>query len=174
MNKENNAKLYKIELNDMGDYIDISTADQELFDRFRETFKQITDAAKDLPRRYREIDKVRAVPTHENKIVEKIRIKVRFYEESAEKIDSIFEQGTLKKYFRSLYEEIPDFMPGTECFIDFYDRIIPVLEGLFGRKVDDSEKKRIRSMGKYVNFDGQISGGNKVAPRRGKRYGKKH
>lgn len=174
MSKKNDSRLFKIELNDKGDYIDISTADQELFDKFRETYKQIADAAKDLPRRYEEIDNVRVIPGHENKTVEKIRAKVRFWEEAAEKIDCIFGQGTLKKYFRSLYEEIPDFMPGTECFIDFYDQMVPALEKLFGCRVDDSEKARIRSMGKYVNFDGQISGGNKVAPRRRKRYGKKH
>ncbi|MBD5489279.1 MAG: hypothetical protein HDR13_10905 [Lachnospiraceae bacterium] len=174
MNKENNAKLYKVELNDMGDHIDISTGDTELFDRFRETYKQIAEAAKDLPRRYGEIDKVRTIPGHENKIVEKIRIKVRFCKESAEKIDGIFGQGTLRKYFSSLYEEIPDFVPETECFIDFYNQMIPVLEGLFGCRVDDSEKKRIRSMRKYVNFDGQISGGNKVVLNRRKRHGEKH
>ncbi|MDE7133016.1 MAG: hypothetical protein K2O65_14710 [Lachnospiraceae bacterium] len=174
MNKENNAKLYKIELNDMGDHIDISTGDTELFDRFRETYKQIADAAKDLPRRCEEIDKVRAIPGHENKIVEKIWINVRFCKESAEKIDDIFGQGTLKKYFRSLYEKIPDFVPEANCFIDFYDQMIPVLEKLFGRKVDDSEKERIRSMGKYVNFYGQTPGGDKVVPNRRKRYGKKH
>lgn len=173
MNKENDAKLYKIELNNMRDYIDILTVDQELFDRFLETYRQIADAAKDLPRRYEEIDNVRVIPGHENKMIEKIRAKLRFCEESVEKIDSIFGQGTLKKYFRSFYEEIPDFVPFTKCFIDFYDQMVPVLEELFERRVDDCEKERIRYMGKYVDFDGQIPGGNKVAPRRKKRRRKK-
>lgn len=174
MSKESNLGLYKIELNNMGDYIEISTLDTGLFDRFVETYKQIVNTAKDLPRKYKEIDKVCIIFGHENSIVEKIRIRVRFFEESAKKIDSIFSQDALKKYFRSLYEEIPDFMPETKCFIDFYDHMIPVLEELFGHIVDDSEKEYIRSMGRYVYFDGQTSGGNKVVPNRRKRYGKKH
>lgn len=152
MSKEGNLGLYKIELNNMGDYIEISTADTGLFDSFVETYKQIADAAKDLPGRYREIDKVRVIPGHENKTVEKIRVKVRFCEESAEKIECIFGQGTLKKYFRSLYEEIPDFMPGEECFIDFFEQIAPVLERLFERKISEGYKKRIRSMGQHISF----------------------
>ncbi len=150
MNKESNSGLYKIELNDMGDYIEISTADAGIFDRFVETYRQIVSAAKELPRRYREIEKVRVIPGHENKTVEKIRANVRFYEESAEKIDLVFGQGTLKKYFREHYEKIPDFMPRTEYFIDFFEQMVPVLEKLFGRKVDERDKKAVKSMSQYI------------------------
>lgn len=150
MSEESKSGLYKIELNDMGDYIEISTADTGLFDRFVETYRQIVNAAKDLPRRYREIEKVRVIPGHENKTVEKIRANVRFYEESAEKIDLVFGQGTLKKYFREHYEKIPDFMPKTEYFIDFFEQMSPVLEKLFGRKVDERDKKAVKSMSQYI------------------------
>lgn len=150
MSKESKSGLYKIELNNMGDYIEISTADTGLFDRFVETYRQIVSAAKELPRRYRAIEKVRVIPGHENKTVEKIRANVRFYEESAEKIDLVFGQGTLKKYFREHYEKIPDFMPGTEYFIDFFEQMAPVLEKLFGRKVDERDRKAVKSMTQYI------------------------
>lgn len=150
MEKESGVGLFKIELNKWGDYIEISTADTGIFDRFVETYRQIVSAAKDLPRRYREIEKVRVIPGHENKTVEKIRANVRFYEESAEKIDLVFGQGTLKKYFREHYEKIPDFMPGTEYFIDFFEQMAPVLEKLFGRKVDERDRKAVKSMTQYV------------------------
>lgn len=150
MSKESNLALYKIELNNMGDYIEISTADTGLFDSFVETYRKIVNAAKDLPRRYREIEKVRIIPGHENKTVEKARAHVRFCEESAEKIDLVFGQGTLKKYFREHYEKIPDFMPGTECFIDFFEQMVPVLERLFGRKVNERDKKAVKSMTQYI------------------------
>lgn len=150
MSEESNSGLYKIELNNMGDYIEISTADTGIFDRFVETYRQIVSAVKELPRRYREIEKVRAIPGHENKTVEKIRVNVRFYEESAERIDLVFGQGTLKKYFREHYEKIPDFMPGTECLIDFFEEMASVLENLFGRKVDERDRKAVKSMTQYI------------------------
>lgn len=152
MRKESNLGLYKIELNNMGDYIEISTADTGLFDRFVETYMQIASAAKDLPRRYREIDKVRVIPGHESRTVEKIRAKVKFCEESAERIDLVFGQETLRKYFREHYEKIPDFMPGTECLIDFFENMVPVLEKLFGRKVNERDKADIMSMSQYTDL----------------------
>lgn len=150
MEKESGVGLFKIELNNQGDYIEISTADTGIFDRFVETYRQIVNVAKDLPKRYKEIEKVRVIPGHENKTVEKIRANVRFYEESAEKIDLVFGQGTLKKYFREHYEKIPDFMPGTECFIDFFEGMAPVLENLFRRKVKERDKKAVKSMSQYI------------------------
>lgn len=152
MSKERNLGLYKIELNNMGDYIEISTAYTGLFDSFVETYKQIADAAKALPEKYREIEAVHVIPGHENKTVEKIRANVKFCEESVEKIERVFGQGTLKKYFRDHYEKLPDFMPGTECFIDFFEQIAPVLERLFGRKINEGYKKRIKSMGQHISF----------------------
>lgn len=173
MNKENNAKLYKIELNNLGNYIDISTTDTGLFDRFVAGYRQIADMAEGLPQKYKEIKQRYEHPCVE-KTVEIARINVGFSEAAIKTIDDIFGKGTIKKYFGKLYKEIPDFMPGTECFIDFYDQMLPILEKLFDRRIDDSEKERIRSMGQYVYFGGQASGGNKVVQNRRKRYGKKH
>lgn len=150
MEKESGVGLFKIELNNQGDYIEIPTTDTGVFDRFVETYRQIVNSARELSGRYREIDEARVLPGHENKTVEKIRANVRFYEESVEKIDHVFGQGTLKKYFREHYEKIPDFIPGTECFIDFFERMVPVLENLFGRKVDERDRKAVKSMSQYI------------------------
>lgn len=173
MNKENNAKLYKIELNEMGDHIDISTTDTDLFDRFVAGYRQIADMAEGLPQKYKEIKQRYKQPCIE-KTLEIARTNVGFSKAAIKIIDDILGESTIKKYFRSFYEEITDWIPDTECFIDFYGHIAPALEKLFERRVDENEKERIRSMGQYLSFNGQISGGNKAATRRRKRYGKKH
>lgn len=172
MNKENNAKLYKIELNNMGDYIDISTADTDLFDRFVAGYRQIADIAEDLPQKYKEIEQRYTRPCI-GKTVEIARTNVSFSKVAIKIIDDILGKGTIKKYFNKLYKEVTDFMPGTECFIDFYDNIAPVLEELFGRRVDDSEKERIRSMGQYIYFGSHNTGNNKTVHNRRKRREKK-
>lgn len=173
MNKENNAELHKIELNNMGDYIDISTTDTDLFDYFVAGYLRIADMAEGLPQKYKEIKQRYERPCVE-KTVEIARANVGFSEAAIKIIDDTLGKDTIKKYFNKLYKEIPDFMPGTECFIDFYDNIAPILEELLRRRVGDSEKERIRSMGQYVYFGRQASGGNKVVPNRRKRYGKNH
>lgn len=101
MSKESKSGLYKIELNNMGDYIEISTADTGLFDRFVETYRQIVSAAKELPRRYREIEKVRVIPGHENKTVEKIRANVRFCEKRLKRLTSFLDREHLRNIFAS-------------------------------------------------------------------------
>lgn len=172
MGKENDARLFKIELNDAGDHIDISTADTDLFDRFVAGYRQIADMAEGLPQKYKEIEQKYEKPCVE-KTVEIARTNVGFSEAAIKIIDDIFGESTIKKYFNKLYKELPDFLPGTECFIDFYDQMAPVLERLFERRVDESEKERIRSMGQYLSFNGQTLYGNKAVSNRRKRRRKK-
>ena len=98
MNKENNAELYKIGLNDMGDYIDISTADTDLIDRFVTGYLQITDMAEGLPQKYKEIEQRYEHPCVE-KTVEIARVNVGFSEAAITIINDIFENDIINKYF---------------------------------------------------------------------------
>lgn len=173
MEKESGVGLFKIELNNWGDYIEIPKTDTGIFDRFMEVYRQIANAARELPGSYREIDEAHALPRHENKTAEKIRAKVRFCEEAAEKIDSVFGQGTLKKYFHEYYEDISDFMPGAECFIDFFEQMAPVLEKLFGRKVDEQDKADIMSIPRYMDLANHNSDWHRTVFDGRKRRGRK-
>ena len=167
MGKETDARLFKIEINGAGDYIDISITDTDLFDRFVAGYRQIADMAEGLPQKYKEIEQRYEQPCIK-KTVEIARANVGFSEAAIKIIDDIFGKGTIKKYFNKLYKKVQDFMPGTECFIDFYENIVPVLEELFGRRVDDSEKERIRSIGQYVHFGSHNSEKNKAVSNRKK------
>lgn len=161
MDKENNARIFKIELNKVGDYIDISTTDIELFDRFVAGYRQIADMAEGLSQKYKEIEQRYDRPCTE-KTVEIARVNVGFSEAAIKIVDDILGNDTIKKYFNKLYEEVTDFMPGAECFIDFYDQMLPILEKLFDRRVDNNEKERIRSMGQYIYFGSHNSRKNKA------------
>lgn len=63
--------------------------------------------------------------------VEYSRIRTETYQEASERIESIFGQGTLGKYFRKFYEINPDFVPDDECLYDFLDEMTPILNDLF-------------------------------------------
>lgn len=172
MGKENDVRLFKIELNDAGDHIDISTADTDLFDRFVAGYRQIADMAEGLPQKYKEIEQKYEKPCVE-KTVEIAMTNFGFSEAAIKIIDDIFGESIIKKYFNKLYKELPDFLPGTECFIDFYDQMGPVLEKLFERRVDESEKERVRSMGQYIYFGSHNSSKNIAVSNRRKRRRKK-
>ena len=81
-----------------------------------------------------------------DKIVDKVRVDAEFSEKAIKIIDNIFGEGTLKKYFRNIYEEVPEFLLDAECIADFFKKISPVMETLFNRKMDAAEKARIESI----------------------------
>ena len=145
------ARLIKVVLNDEGDHIAISTGDNTFFDRFTAGFLQIADEAASLPGKYYGIKKRYGCMKRRSidKIVDKAKVDSEFSEKAIKIIDNIFGEGTLKKYFRQLYEEIPDFLPDAECFADFFKKISPVMETLFNRKMDAAKKARIESIIKF-------------------------
>ena len=150
-NKQNMRKkayLIKVVLNDKGDHIAISTGDNTFFDRFTAGFLQIADEAASLPGKYYGIKKKYGCMKGQStdKIVDKVRVDAEFSEKAIKILDNIFGEGTLKKYFRQLYEEIPDFLLDAECLADFFRKISPVMETLFNRKIDAAEKARIESI----------------------------
>ena len=59
------------------------------------------------------------------------RLRTETYKESAGRIDDIFGEGTLRKYFRKFYEVNPDFVPDDECLYDFIEEMTPILNELF-------------------------------------------
>lgn len=60
------------------------------------------------------------------------------YRDICERIDELFGEGTIKKYFRKLYEAYGDeFVPDDECIEDFIDEITPVIEQLFKIRKDN-------------------------------------
>ena len=108
--EKSNTELLKIELNNEGEYITLSADDPALFDKFVSGLKHISDLAGGLPDKIREIEKQYKGKNDFNSRMEKViaisRENVGFSEEAVRVIDSIFGEDTVKKYFRSIYNEI--------------------------------------------------------------------
>ena len=81
------------------------------------------------------------------------RVNVDFSKEATVIIDGIFGSDTVKKYFRNIYSEIPDFLPDTDCIIDFFEQITPVIEKLFDRKIEKQKAASKARMEKYQPQD---------------------
>lgn len=152
-----NVHLHKVELNDKGEYIAISSDDDSIFDRFVAGYKHIVQMADELPQKIERICKKYEGKEDILSVMEKTsqlsRANVEFSEETFKTIDGIFGEGTLKKYFREIFEEIPDFLPGSSCIIEFFEKITPVMENLFDRKVEDMQKASKEKMSKYKPQD---------------------
>lgn len=151
--KKESAKLHKVELNEVGDYIIISADDPKLYDRFVDGFNQIMDMADEMPKKLDKIEKQYAGKDDFKAVLEKTsamsKVNVKFSEEAVMVVDGIFGEGTIKKFFAEIYKEIPDFLPDSDCIIDFLEKITPIVEKTFDRKM---ERRKAR-MAKYQPQD---------------------
>lgn len=151
------VNLTKIELNDSGDYITVSADSPTFFDGFAAGYKKIADLADGVPAKLDKIEKKYEGKEDFSDIMEKTlemsRVNVDFSKEATVIIDGIFGSDTVKKYFRNIYSEIPDFLPDTDCIIDFFEQITPVIEKLFDRKIEKQKAASKARMEKYQPQD---------------------
>lgn len=147
------VNITKIELNDSGDYITVSADSPAFFDGFAAGYKQIADLSDSIPAKLEEIEKKYEgkddFSSTMDKALEMSGINVDFSKVAAGIIDGIFGPDTVKKYFRDIYEEIPDFLPDADCIIDFFEQITPVIEKLFDRKIERQMAASKARMAKY-------------------------
>mgnify|MGYP007003806987 CR=1 FL=1 len=156
------VNLTKIELNDSGDYITVSADSPAFFDGFAAGYKMIADLADSIPARLEEIERKYQGKDDFSSIMDKTLemsgVNVDFSKEAAGIIDGIFGPDTVKKYFRSIYEEIQDFLPDADYIIDFFEQITPVIEKLFDRKIERQQAASKARMAKYQPQDHKRKG----------------
>ena len=68
-------------------------------------------------------------------------------------MDSVFGEGTTKKFFGDVYEVIPNFVPSEESFMDFFDALNPIIERLSEHKVKLEKLASQKRMSKYQPQD---------------------
>lgn len=124
MKAENRVWLMDVEFCN-GEKITVSGNDISIIERFEAAGEELEALADDMERR----------ETEEKTAKEKIAERREFSEKAAEIMDGVFGEGTTRKYFGDVYEAIPDFCPDVECFMDFWDSLIPVIERLSDHKV---------------------------------------
>lgn len=135
----------EIVLNKHGDSINVSGDDANLWDRFIKGCEEIQGMKDDLPDDAGEDEIAQASQMSDD--------RVAFCKRGVEIIDGIFGEGTAQKSFRDYYESIPGFLPDEWKFIAFFDTMIPIMEDIFNRKLERSEKESKQRMGKYVPQD---------------------
>lgn len=157
INLETSINYEEIILNKQGDSTFISVDDSTLFDRFVNGYKHIVEQAENLDKKIEDIEKKykdqEGFKADIDRTVEISRANVEFSEDAISLVDGIFGEGTIKKYFRELYEKIPTFLPSADCFIEFFEKITPEMEKLFNRRVEAREAASKERMSKYQPQD---------------------
>ncbi|MCM1416682.1 MAG: hypothetical protein NC430_12265 [bacterium] len=156
-NLETTLQIEEVTVNKQGDKIYISAEDSTLFDRYVKCFDFIVKESKvnseELTKIENKYEGKEDIESQIEMAVEMSRVNVEFSDKAVKEIDGIFGEGTIRKYFREHYEKIPDFLPGTDCFIDFLENITPVMETIFDRVMKNREAASKARMAKYTPQD---------------------
>lgn len=143
--KEN---LKTIEVNDFGDTITVNTGDTGFFKRFADMTKWISEKVASLSKLAEEKERQYGgrpmTSTNEDgelsidveQLSDLADIQVSVLQECTEQIDKVFGEGTMRKYFRLAYENLPGFVPDEDCIADFMEEITPVMEELYHQRAE--------------------------------------
>lgn len=142
MKAENHVWLMDVEFCN-GDKITVSGNDISIIERFEAAREELEALADDMEKR----------ETEEKTAKEKIAERREFSEKATEIMDGVFGEGTTRKYFGDVYEVIPDFCPDAECFMDYWNSLIPVIERLSNHKVKLEKLASKARIDKYMPQD---------------------
>lgn len=149
------AEVDEIILNKHGDKIQISADNANLFDKFANGYDKIVKMADEMPGKLEAVEKEFEGKEDSDipKAVTISRVRVDFCEKAIGIIDEIFGEGTAKKSFRDGYESMSDFLPDEDMFIAFFEKMTPIMEDIFNRKIERQEKTSRARMAKYQPQD---------------------
>lgn len=145
--------LVKVTVNDFDDYILINPGDASFPHKFSEFVHWLDIKTADLEKTAGKMkEKYKDVPMISEKedgnvfvdseqLLTFTQIQMDLYKECEERINALFGQNTLKKYFRAFYEVNPDFTPDENCITDFIEEISPVLEAAYNARFERIHKK---------------------------------
>lgn len=151
--KKVSEQLQKVELNEYGDYIYINIGDATLLKKYNELIDWLDKQGDELAKTAAQMeekytgrpmvskDKDGNVDVDTEQFAIFVRIKNDLYSGCVKKIDELFGEGTMRKYFRPLYEANPDFIPDEDCIMDFLEEISPVLEAIYKERTASINKK---------------------------------
>lgn len=149
--------LVKIYVNEYDDFIFLDKSDTTFTRKFAELIEWMENKQKELESKGKELDKkytgkpIISKDDDENVEVDTEQIllltgmRVDLFKECAERIDSIFGEGTIRKYFRLSYEHLPDYIPDDTTISDFLEEITPVLEEIYKEKMKKMDSKYNRN-----------------------------
>lgn len=147
---DNRVTLTKVYVGGGDDFIVISGNDISILDRFMAAGDELTALAEEIEKKEPE-----SVEMDHKKEIEERKY---FSDKATDIMDGVFGEGTTRKFFGDVYAVIPNFQPDLECFMDFWDSLIPVIERLSEHKIKLEKLASKQRMAKYRPQDHKRKG----------------
>lgn len=142
---DNRVQLTKVYVGGGDDFIVVSGNDMSIIDRFIVAGEELEALGNEISEKEKNIE--------ENDYRKTIELRKCFSDKATKIMDGVFGEGTTRKFFGDVYTVIPNFQPDYECFLDFWDSLIPVIEKLSEHKVKLEKLASKQRMAKYVPQD---------------------
>lgn len=150
MRIDNRVQLTRVYVGGGDDFIVVSGNDISIIDRFLAAGNDLEALASEMEKEEEETD--------EKDYKKQIDERRHFSDKAAEIMDGVFGEGTTRKFFGDVYAVIPNFQPDLECFLDFWDSLIPVIERLSEHKIKLEKLASKQRMAKYQPQDHKRKG----------------
>lgn len=145
--------LVKVLVNDDDDYVYLNPNDSTFMDRFAKFLAWLEEKTSELEKLGKEKDEQyegRAMISEDGEVdveqlLEFTSIQVATLNEITERIDDLFGQNTLRKFFKAFYEINPDFVPDADCVNDFLEQIIPAVNDAYDARIERINAKYNKS-----------------------------
>lgn len=145
--------LKKVLVNENDDYILLNVNDATLVEKHIELIQwlegkqtELEEKNKALEEKYKGQESISkkddgTIEINTDMIMEITRLKCDLYKETCVRINAVFNQEVVKKYFRSCYELNPDFVPDEECVVDLINSLSEVVEKMYKTRMERIHKK---------------------------------
>lgn len=118
-----NSNITHVIVNDYGDTIVIDVGDANLFERFFDMVKKLSNTADENERNrlniIGDLTKFDLNKLTEEQIINICRVDTKSSSEAINAIDELFGENTIYKVFRKSYENNTDFVPDAMCLNAF-------------------------------------------------------
>lgn len=159
---ENRVLLTRVYFGRGDEFVTISGNDASIYLKFiraRRRFMELANDLDDKESAIREKYKGKANTEMSDEDDEKILELYRdLYGESKSIMDGVFGEGATERFWSDVFEVIPDFVPKTEAWEDYFDSLVPVMNKLFEHEKRLEKLSSMKRMGKYQPQDHKRKG----------------
>lgn len=129
------ADKLKIEVNDDGDFIEISVGDKSLQKRLAGFVQKMKELQKEAVAKEQEIKKITAENYSEDEVIALLQYDAELSETLAQEIDKVFGVGTSDKVFGV------GTLPTLDSVSDFLNQLLPIIQEAMARRKEKINSK---------------------------------
>lgn len=162
MRLENRVQLTKVYFGSDDNFIVVSGNDASIYLKFvsaRTKFLALVDELDEKELAIREKYKGKTDEEISDEDLELILLLYKdLYTKSEKIMDGVFGDGTTRKFWGDVFSVIPDYVPATEAWMDYFDALIPVVERMSDHTAKLEKLASSKRMARYQPQDHKRKG----------------